>query len=393
MNLAQLKREARESVAHEQAELARLDAVARDKAKRYAVVEKKIAKARQPAVRKRNNGDIELVDLWSLYPERGYDKPDLDVGSPKMVKAAIDELVKGERKVQVGGYAQPPASLPRLAKAYRLLNAADTRELRRLDGVIKRASAARVQLIHDAFDRGVEQTVEGLAKAAVANHQLRTESNRTQPEHYDPREGVAKRLELAKEHLAGVRANGFDCPCSRCEGARKQAAYLREETAKLDAHLATMPKGTVKQCGCGKAHRGVPIDRQREWVTIDGRQEFRPNVPVFYCPKTGKRYVHMGILQGEIKAAAKAAAREKAANEKRAGDRTKNILAAGGVIFRCPDCSEDVASIIEDGIDPASEEAVRYVTCPSCHEERIVDDVRIVKRGRAATLGLEKEVA
>lgn len=391
MNLTDFKREARESVAHETAELARLNAVAKDRARRYAVVEKKIDKARQPAVRKRNNGDIELVDLWSLYPERAYNQPDIDVGSPKMVKAAIDELAKGERKVQVGGYSQPPASLPRLAKSYRILNAVDTRELRRLDGVIKRANIARSQLIHNAFDRGIEQTVEGLAKAAVANHQLRTEANRTQPEHYDPRESVVRRLTIAKEHLAGVRAKGFDCECQWCDQRRASERHKQEEAAKLAERLATMPKGTVKHCPCGQGHR-VPIDRQREWVRIGERDELLSNVPIFYCPKTGKRYVHMGILTEEREAQAKADEKARAKAEKIEVNRTKNILAAGGVVFRCPSCSTDQPSVLDDGMD-ADDQPIKYVSCYDCDESWAFGDVKIVKRGRAPTLGLEKEVA
>jgi len=392
---AALVREARESVAHETAELARIEAATKDREKRYAIVAKKIEKARQPAVRKRNNGDVELRNVYHLAPESGWNQPTLDLGSPKMVKVAIERIVKGEIKVADGTYGSAPSTAPRLAKSYRTMNPGDTRALARLDRLLARYTKERNELIAGAFDTGLEFTPEGLARAAIANAQLRTESNHTQPEHYDPREAVARRLELAKQHLAGVRAAGLDCPCQGCDSRRAREAYQREEAAKLDAHLATMPKATVKRCGCGKGHR-VPIDRQREWVKdLDGRDLWRNNAPVFYCPTDGKRYVHAAILAAELQTERKAKAKAEREADKKAAHRTRDVLAAGGIVFRCPSCEADQAAPVDDGSDPESGEDVRYVRCPDCHEEWNIDNIRIIKRGKAPTLGLveQKEAA
>jgi hypothetical protein len=344
---------ARARVREQEAAIAAYDAETDKLKAAQAIAAKKIDRERQPAVyRRSDNTTIDLTDMVRVHP--GYIGKEVD---PRDLPAAIEA---GTIKIETDGSVQRSAKT--VAKSLRVMNAEDTRTLRRLDVAIAKAQSTRRALIDAAWERGTELTLTEVAKHAAKMKALLAAGSmagaRGGPNDWK-RRALESDLQDALIHQRFTKgemdAEQTDCPCLVCKRERAEA----EKQAAFAAALAALPKIRLTPCRlCGKNHL-APLGRARD--------ENREDVPATYCAKSNSSGVHWAIHRELL-------AKER---EQQKRDEAKN-LRDNGVTWVCPadGCDETVTAV--PAMDP--QEGELYVECPVCEWSVLLDDIKLIGR-------------
>lgn len=355
MSQADIKR-AKLRVKEQEARVAAYDAETDQQKAREAIARKKLERAHQPASYRASDGTtFSLTDMSRVKP--GYIAKEID---PRDLPAAIEA---GTIKVETDGSVQRSAKT--VAKSLRVMNAADTRTLRRLEATIAKALEAKRILTIEAWERGIELSVAEVAKHA-ANIRALYEAipfggygRRGGPDDWR-RRGIESDVADAQIHLRFVSgemdAEQTECPCLVCKHDRAEAQRAALEAAKI----AALPKVSLAPCPlCGKNHR-APLGRVRSASMGD-------NVPGIYCAKGNDKgehwHVHQSLLEKEQAQAKKA---------------EEDDLRRNGVTWVCgkPGCHETVTAVPQ----VSDQDGELYVECPVCELSDYLTDIKPIGR-------------
>lgn len=406
---------------------ARLEAVAPAKAK-YARIEKAQRKvlllttaAGEPNSR---GGAVNLITLADI----GLGWHSNSLGKPKVVAT---NLMSGDLKVQRRTSSVPytlrgmlqRTRLPAGPATVKAINAA-VRRREAAERALDRAWANEKAVRNEAFETGIKVEVEPTA-TALALRLTVDEGTRVDRDHEinQRAQDATYKLRDAEQHLAFIKSKSPDkdvCPCQACQGDRATAKRIEQKNRELDEltesgmflcpghepaqrHRGPFQRLEIRLTPAIKAGLVKQDPRLADLLPLPERAWEDPllDMPAAWCRK-GKgpqAYARIPELIAELQKAAKAKAREVAAQEKvneaarKAAEKarlraqhTKVIVptATGdGLNWICPSCGNEDEFDPEVSEDP-DDNGAAFVECHYCGTELDADVVKTVARKEAA---------